>query len=267
MVYGDLHVHTSVSDCSMTAEEILRLAVQKGITHIAFTDHDTTVKAKEHIALAAQYGICAVPAIEISAFDHETGKKAHILGYGYRTNHHIRKLGDETLKRRDSNCRKQIVILQELGYTMDLEKIEKLSDTSMYKQHILDYLVQTGQEKELFGEVYRNVFKNGGPCDFDIRYPSAVDAVKAVKADGGYAVLAHPGQQQNFYLVPELVRAGLDGIERNHPANSRHDRGKIDQLCRVHWLFATGGSDFHGSYGMEKTGLGGERAPVNCPLF
>lgn len=267
MFYGDLHVHTSVSDCSMTAEEILRLAVKKGITHIAFTDHDTTVKAKEHAALAARYGICAVPAIEISAYDHEKGKKVHILGYGYRSNYHIRKLVDETLKRRDGNCRKQIAILHKLGYSMDLGKIEKLSDTSLYKQHILSYLVMTGQEKELFGEVYRNIFKNGGPCDFDIRYPSAVDAVKAVKADGGCAVLAHPGQQQNFYLVPALVRAGLNGIERNHPANSRHDREKTDQLCREYGLFATGGSDFHGSYGMERVGLGGERAPGNCPLF
>ena len=48
MYFADLHVHTNVSDCSMSAENILKKAKKSGITHIAFTDHDTTQCAFEH---------------------------------------------------------------------------------------------------------------------------------------------------------------------------------------------------------------------------
>lgn len=47
MYFADLHVHTNVSDCSMSAENILKKAKKSGITHIAFTDHDTTQCAFE----------------------------------------------------------------------------------------------------------------------------------------------------------------------------------------------------------------------------
>lgn len=56
MYVADLHVHTTVSDCSLTAEEVLQLAQGKGLTHIAFTDHDTTKLAAEHVQLAVSYG-------------------------------------------------------------------------------------------------------------------------------------------------------------------------------------------------------------------
>ena len=60
MYLADLHVHSSVSDCSMDAESILKEAKNAGVTHLAFTDHDTTELAQEHVDLAARYGICAV---------------------------------------------------------------------------------------------------------------------------------------------------------------------------------------------------------------
>ena len=69
MYLADLHVHTTVSDCSETAEEILKKARALGMTHIAFTDHDTTALADVHVALAASYGIQAIPAVEMSAID------------------------------------------------------------------------------------------------------------------------------------------------------------------------------------------------------
>ena len=51
-------------------------------------------------------------------------------------------------------------------------------------------------------------------------YIDVREAVKAVKASEGYAVIAHPGQQKNIYLVDDLVKLGLDGLELNHEANS-----------------------------------------------
>ena len=61
--------------------------------------------------------------------------------------------------------------------------------------------------------------------------------------------MAHPGQLDSYDIIPELVRYGLDGIEREHLDHSNEDRQKVDQYADEYGLFRTGGSDFHGDYG------------------
>lgn len=41
----------------------------------------------------------------------------------------------------------------------------------------------------------------------------ALRHAEAITKDGGFAVLAHPGQQHNLAIVPDLIEAGLFGIE------------------------------------------------------
>jgi predicted metal-dependent phosphoesterase TrpH len=108
----------------------------------------------------------------------------------------------------------------------------------------------------MFGEFYKKTFKNGGICDFDIEYPDVRDAVKAIKQAGGKAVLAHPGQQQNFDLIDVLYPLGLDGVEYNHPENSESDRQKIKTYSDKYHLFLTGGSDYHGIYDVDPKQIG-----------
>ena len=261
MYLADLHVHTSVSDCSMTAEAVLQKAKEAGLTHLAFTDHDTTQQAWEHVRLAEKYGIHAVVGVEMSAYDYERNRKVHILGYRYQRTEHIEAIGRKTLEKRNANCLRQISILNTLGYRVPVEEVQKLAGTCIYKQHILDYLVRTGQSQELFGKIYQPVFKNAGPCDFDIEYPDALEAVRAIKADGGLAVLAHPGQLGNFPMIPALVQAGLDGIEYNHPSHDPENRKKVKEAAKTCGLLLTGGSDFHGRYEKTVSHLGEYPAP------
>lgn len=156
MYFADLHVHTNVSDCSMSAENILKKAKKSGITHIAFTDHDTTQCAFEHQRLAAEFGIQAIPAVEMSAYDYEGKRKVHILGYGYKTTEHIEAIGSETLRKRHENCLRQIHILNNIGYQVPVEEVQKMAGDCIYKQHILDYLLKTGQSKSLL-EIYTGI--------------------------------------------------------------------------------------------------------------
>ncbi len=134
------------------------------------------------------------------------------------------------------------------GYKIDLTKIARADGKYLYKQHIMDWLVQTSQTDELFGEFYHRTFKNGGACAFNIEYIDVFDAIRAVKEAGGIAVLAHPGQQRNYELIPELARAGLDGLELNHPSHDANDRETIRAYAYQYKLFMSGGSDFHGRY-------------------
>ncbi len=265
---ADLHVHSTRSDGSDTPEEVLSKAKQRGLTHMVFTDHDTTEGARE-LALRAErdYGIRSVPGIEISAFDFRTGRKAHILGYAYQSTERIEAVCRPVLERRIENCLKQIGLLRELGYEITEEQVREIAGPRIYKQHILDALVRTGQADSIFGRVYQEVFKNGGPCDFDIEYADAEAAVRAIREDGGFAVLAHPGQQKNLELADRLAAAGLSGIEYDHPSNRAEDRREVLEACQRLGLFPTGGSDYHGRYEKNSRPLGAHSAPENALIL
>ena len=253
MYFSDLHVHTSLSDCSEDVPQIIQRAKAVGLTHISFTDHDTTKLSGEHVRMAQNAGIRAIAGIELSACDGESGVKAHILGFGYTGTSHIEAIGAETLRKRNENCLKQMEILKQLDYRIDEEKIKAKSAGCIYKQHILQYLYETEQTDAVLGDVYHNIFKNGGPCDFDIEYPQPEDCVRAICRDGGTAVLAHPGQQDNFFMLPLLTDAGLKGIEYRHPSHGEEDRRKVQRAALEFSLIMTGGSDYHGAYGKTKT--------------
>lgn len=249
----DLHIHSTVSDGSDTIAQIIEKAKHKGLDMIAITDHDTL----SHLAkIPVEPGLRVLGGLEISAVHKKTNTKAHILGYNIQNPALITALTQPILEARNRNSEQQVAVLAEHGFDINVDKLTRADGKYLYKQHIMDWLVATGQADDMFGDFYKAIFKNDGICAFDIDYIDVFDAVRIVKAAGGLAVLAHPGQQQNFWLIPELVRAGLDGLELNHHANSAQDRAVLRQLADVHRLFLTGGSDYHGRYEPQPFGIG-----------
>jgi phosphoribosyl 1,2-cyclic phosphate 1,2-diphosphodiesterase len=243
MLKADLHTHSNVSDGSASIEEIVDIAVQNGLDAIAITDHDTL----SHLArLPNDSRIKVIGGIEISAIDRNSGVKAHILGYGIQDTEAVEALVQPLLESRHATCLRQMEILQKHGFTFDIDAMCKADGKYIYKQHIMEYLVRTGQVPEMFGTFYQTTFKNGGICAFSMDYADVIEAVKTVVSAGGQAVLAHPGQQQNFYLLPLLVKCGMKGIECNHPSNGEEDRKVIKMAAEAYGLYLTGGSDFHG---------------------
>lgn len=244
MLKADLHIHSAVSDGSDSIETIVRIAEKKELDAIAVTDHDTVA---HFFKLPSSPAVRVLPGIEISTVD-RTGRRAHILGYCLERPEQVAEFTRPTLEARNRNSERQVRILLEHGYRIDPERLDRADGKYLYKQHIMDWLVSTGQAEELFGGFYQSVFKNNGICHFDISYPDAFAAVDTVKAAGGLAVLAHSGQQQNFDLIPALKEHGLDGLELNHHANSARDREIIRESAEKYGLFLTGGSDYHGRY-------------------
>ena len=250
---ADLHIHSTVSDGSDTIEQIIAAAKKKGLDAIAITDHDTL----SHLRQIPNDGDIKVFAgVEISAIHPQTKTKAHILAYKIQNPESLASLTRITSTARSRNSEKQADILLQQGFKIDKDKLARADGMYLYKQHIMDWLVTTGQVTEMFGEFYKQTFKNGGVCDFDICYPDIFDTVKAVKKAGGFAVLAHPGQQQNFWLIPELVKIGLDGLELNHHTHSEQDKEIIRDYAKQYGLFMTGGSDYHGKYEPRPFGIG-----------
>ena len=75
----DLHAHTTASDGTFTPTELIEHAVEKDLTAIAVTDHDTTDGLQEAEESARRFGIEFVPGIELS-ISYQSGR-FHMLGY------------------------------------------------------------------------------------------------------------------------------------------------------------------------------------------
>jgi predicted metal-dependent phosphoesterase TrpH len=250
---GDLHVHSALSDGSESVAAILEAAAQLALDFISITDHDTTAGSRDALELGGALGIVAIPGVEISAYDRARGRKAHLLGYSYDLSAPaITTFCEPILAARDELTRRQIDKLRRLGYPVSIGEVEEIAGPSaaLYKQHVMELLSRRGSADGIYGATYRSLFKGGGPCDIEIDYPDVFEALEAIHADGGLAVLAHPGQQDSWELLEELAEAGLDGVELEHEDHGSEDHRRVLEAAARHpRLILAGGSDYHGSLG------------------
>jgi predicted metal-dependent phosphoesterase TrpH len=256
----DLHCHTRISDNTMSIREVIALAASHGITHLAITDHDTTVGIEEAMKTGVRNGVEIIPGIEISAYDFKRGSRAHILGYYVEPGHDaIESLCRPLRERRHEAGREMVAKLIEAGYPVTQEGVERYAEggTGIYKQHIMHALIEAGVCSEIYGPLYKSLFARGeggtasGIAYVPLRYLDVRDAISAIKEAGGVPVLAHPGQFDNYDAVPEWLQIGLAGIEVRHPLhNAEHER-LAGALAERYDLIQTGGSDYHGFYGQS----------------
>jgi len=81
------------------------------------------------------------------------------------------------------------------------------------------------------------------------RSNSARDGIALIRDCGGVPVWAHPFLFRSgavCEVFPELLDAGLMGIEVAHPHQGRKQRATLQELCDDRGLVATGGTDDHG---------------------
>lgn len=275
----DLHVHSYYSDGSDSPKEIIEMAVSLDIHLLAMTDHDTlfwfSQEGKRLIHYGQTRGIHIIPGLEISAIDPKSGKKVHILGlwpHHYSgTMQNVMPICQTIMQRRTDASRKQIEMLNQMGMPITIEDVmDNCRADQIFKHHIIKTLYMKHLISEISGDFYRKHFKTGGDCHIEIEYVHAIDAVDAIVSDHGYAVLAHPGQQDNFDVVTDLVLHGLSGIEFLHPSHTLEDRIHCQTLAQMYDLFLTGGSDYHGQYYLSRL-LGqysiGENQSMLCELY
>lgn len=256
MIKADLHMHTTVSDGADSIEVVVTRCAQKKLTHLAITNHDDMDGFEKIKNLCENYGIKTVKSIEMTTYDWDTGLKAHLLGYDIQDEDPIRALTDPMLQRRHENALKQIEVLREEGYEIDIDELKRRVYKIIYKQNLLAYLVEKGYADEIYGEFYKEYFSGGGVCAFRCEDIDTVSALKAIKEAGGFAVLAHPGQQKNYDLIDKLHPLGLDGVELHHRWNDEEAMKAVKSHCEGRDLFFTGGSDYHGSFSRHRVDIG-----------
>ncbi|MDQ1000546.1 putative metal-dependent phosphoesterase TrpH [Neobacillus niacini] len=262
----ELHCHTNISDCPLSIDEVLELALAQGVTHLAVTNHDTTRGLEEAVETGKRYGIEVIPGIEMSGFDFKRGRRAHILGYFIEPGSHegIETICQPLVNQRHKASEEMVERLIAAGYQISWERCKEIAHggTGVYKQHIMHALIEAGYTTSIYGLLYKKLFNRGqngeeeGIAFIPMKYMEAKIAVQVILLAGGVPVLAHPGQYGNFELVPELVEAGLQGIEVWHPLHDEKHEEQARQLARKYDLIMTGGSDFHGEYGEQPVLLG-----------
>ena len=256
---ADLHCHTKLSDGTMGIDDIIILAKKSGVTTLAITDHDClagTVRAK---IIGERFGITVIPAVELSCTDKTSGRKAHLLCYFPDSPERL-----EGLCKRNSLIRKSagkvmaVRVTQKFPITTDFIVKCATGSTNIYKQHIMQALLESGYTTTIFGELFDSLFKKGSKDSVLVEstYPSPEETLEAIHDAGGIAVLAHPGFYDNFDLLDRLIPLGLDGVEVWHPANTPEQQEYLQKKAKKHKLVMTGGSDFHGGYNANPVRLG-----------
>ncbi|MCL6458188.1 MAG: PHP domain-containing protein [Gorillibacterium sp.] len=265
---ADLHIHTTASDGLHSPEEIVQMAKVAGLTAIAITDHDTTEGIDAAIAEGEQANLIVVPGVEISTV--ASGQDIHVLGYYMNDKDFLFQERLQSLRSvRDRRNELMAAKLNELGIPIDLNEIYAMHGGSMRpgesvgRPHIAEWLIQHGAVKSMREAFDRYLGKNGAAYVNPPRiHPQ--EAIAWIHEAGGCAVLAHPGLYGEDALVPELVIAGLDGIEVYHSDHSPEDEKRYKELATRFNLVLSGGSDFHGSrQGEEFHGpVGGRRVSI-----
>jgi hypothetical protein len=86
-----------------------------------------------------------------------------------------------------------------------------------------------------------------------------VEAIRAIRAAGGLAAIAHFAEApQHLALLRELMAEGLDGLETHHRSFEAETRDMMASVARLLGLVETGGTDYHGDlgpYAMSHAGL------------
>lgn len=264
----DLHVHSDCSDGTCSPEELVELAKQKGLSAFALTDHDTTegVARARHAAEGTE--VCVIPGIEFSTSYEK--RDVHVLGLGIDPeDEYFQENLDRFRNSRDRRNEEMIRKMQEHGISITQEEVEKLfPDAVITRAHFARFLV----EKKFVGstnEAFDRYLGDRACCFVPGEKVTPFQAVRLIKENGGYAVLAHPliygfSKGKLEELVREMKKAGADGIEAIYSQNRWNDEGEIRALAKRHGLKITGGSDFHGSNkpGIEMgTGKGNLRIP------
>jgi 3',5'-nucleoside bisphosphate phosphatase len=239
----ELHCHTTCSDGRLTPTELVEFAVAQGVRALAITDHDTMAGWAEAIATADPLGLEIVPGLELSTV--YNGRSLHILGF-YPDAQRLRSPLEERVEGRKRRAQAMADKLAELGYPITLPDMS--GPMVPGRPHIASALKQAGHVASS-NEAFDRFLKDDGPAYVPYEKFSAQQGIELLLSCGAVPVWAHPYIFRGATvetLLPELVAAGLMGVEVYHPTHSASQIRKLEEYCDRYNLLKTGGSDYHG---------------------
>jgi predicted metal-dependent phosphoesterase TrpH len=262
---ADLHTHSYYSDGTMSPEEILKEAYNRGVDLIAITDHDMLDGSLELMKINDKYDIKCISGVEIDTL--YKGVNFHILGYGI----------DLKDKKFCSFIKQNRILLEEVNIKL-IEKLEKDCENISLSEYLnythdrkkggwktLHYLLEKGVTENLLdGFAVYSKYNHTHNC---VEFPAIEEACKHIHNAGGKAVLAHPGKVINTTdlasfksEVLKVVDLGIDGIECYYPSHTKAITEACLEICESRNLLITCGSDCHGEF--QATAIGEMDIPI-----
>ncbi len=267
----DLHTHTKCSDGSLPVTDLIDLAIERGITHLAITDHDTV---KAHLQLAANNKsykdneINIIKGIELSSQWNNMG--IHIVGLNIDVN----STAIETAVAHQTQLRLQRVKtiakkLTQRGFPDITQGATKLAgDSQIGRPHIAQYMVEEGMVSNV-GQAFNKYLGAGKVGDVSNIWPDLEKVVEWINAAGGIAVLAHPSRYKmtrtkRRRLMADFADAGGQAIEVCAGNQVPGVAEEMAALCSEFDFHASVGSDFHNpNYKWVKLGQY-PKLPISC---
>ncbi|HHF3082712.1 TPA: PHP domain-containing protein [Vibrio diabolicus] len=247
----DLHSHTTASDGRLEPKDLVERALSFDIEVLAITDHDTV----DGLALAKQYvqdnnlQIKIINGIEISTV--WQNKDIHIVGLNIDPeNEQLSALIEQQKQHRITRSELIAERLQKATREGVLEEVRQIAgDAPVTRAHFAKWLVDNGYAKTM-QMVFKKYLTRNNPGYVPPNWCSMKDAVDAIHAAGGLAVLAHPGRYKLTAkwikrLLAAFVEANGDAMEVAQPQQAQQERRNLADYAIQYKLLASQGSDFH----------------------
>jgi len=213
------------------------------------------------VALGKDAGLEVIPGIELST--NYGGCDFHILGYF--VDHEDRQLLNAVRflkEERDRRAERIVGRLNELGVQLTIEDVRKYyTGGTLGRPHVARAMEGLG----IVGcveEAFTRFLRTGAPAFVEKYRLNTLEGIALLRSTGAAAVLAHPGSVEKPELVPDILEAGVDGIEIHHPRNPPETVKRYSAEAEERGLVQTGGSDSHGNSARDReAGIGEVSVP------
>ncbi|WP_443638175.1 PHP domain-containing protein [Candidatus Njordibacter sp. Uisw_058] len=252
MIKYDLHSHTKYSDGSLSAQALIALAIERGITHLAITDHDTVqahlqltennksyatekINIIKGIELSSQWNNMGVHIVGLNIDIHSTAITAAVKHQTQLRIERVKTIAKKLLQRGFPDITQGAMILA--------------GDGQVGRPHIAQHMVDEGLVSSV-GQAFNKYLGAGKVGDISSVWPDLECVVEWINAAGGVAVLAHPSRYKmtrtkRRRLMADFSDAGGQAIEVCAGNQVPGVAEEMAAVCDEFGFHASVGSDFH----------------------
>lgn len=277
----DLHMHTTFStDAQDEPEAFVERAAERRLAAMSVTEHSNVASLTRARRRALALGIEYVSGMETGGplpLDEEP-RNVDVLGYYFDDDAPaIRALCERIKQRALLHTQAFVNGLQCLSIPITLEQVAahypgRVSGWAVRRMLRTDGYAQDKPESSRIEQDAVRAAITGDPRRYERLNqpaPGAAEAIEAIHADGGIAMMAHP-----FWLTkpergghpPEVVwrqiacflDIGGDGLEAVNHGNDAGYADTVLEFCRRNNRPASGGTDTHRSEGVGATPISRE---------
>lgn len=251
----DLQIQSTASDGKHTPKDIVGMALERKLSVIAITDHDTVGGVTEALDAARISRVRIIPGIEMSAEEHGL----HILGFGIDyTNADLLAKLEEFKQGRVEGAKQMVENLKRAGFVLEWHDVEREATGSVFaRPHLARAILKRPENKQKLGNISNAhdfidmYLSNESPNYVHRSHILVQDAIALIRGVGGVAVWSHPAihfrndEDGLAQWLQQMIGWGIQGLEVFNPSQSEDDAEFLQGLCSTYHLLRTAGSDFH----------------------